>query len=659
MRQPAERRRTQVASGHSDPAGGQIYFSVAAIALSCYANSLGGDFVHDDVPAVLQNRDVLGLTGLSELFVNDFWGTRMSDPNSHKSYRPLTVLTFRANYILSGLEPYWFHAWNVVLHTMAAVLFTRVCVVVAGLRPQFAAIAGALFAAHPVHTEAVSGIVGRADVLACVLFLLSFLAYHGKPEMEDCQISTVGLWTSVFFGALAMLSKEIGVTVILVNLLYDLYRSWPFVKRSIFCLQWNKETVQFARRAARILISLCFLLAIRLALLQGTWPRFSIQDNPAAFHPSRQVRFLTFCYLAAYNCWLILCPWSLSHDWQMGSLPLITSVADSRNLATILLLGFCVALIYRSICDFEQQKQTPLILGCLFLVMPFLPATNLIITVGFVVAERVLFIPSLGFLILVVYGVQLVWSSLIRHRWLLMSGGCLLLLIFCGRTVVRNNDWTSREALIKSGLKAVPHNAKMHYNLANLLKDKEQYDEAVFHYQQALRLWPAYASAHNNMGTLMSIPEQAKVHFLEAIKHSPDHVHAHYNLGQIYKLENRTADAVQMLRRCVKLVKEQSSKHHSNAVENILQHIMRLQPKNPDNIVEFARWMHVIGHEWKALVNHQNVLSMIPHHRDSVMGIAIALRSRGHAARAIRLAQRVALNRRGSSRVCSKAMKAC
>lgn len=71
------------------------YAIVAIIAIICYANSLNGDFVHDDVPAILLNRDVLAKNSLVNLFKNDFWGTSMSDTMSHKSYRPLTTLTFR------------------------------------------------------------------------------------------------------------------------------------------------------------------------------------------------------------------------------------------------------------------------------------------------------------------------------------------------------------------------------------------------------------------------------------------------------------------------------------------------------------------------------------------------------------------------------------
>ena len=79
----------------SHSSSGRVYGVVGVVALSCYLNGLTGDFVHDDIPAVTQNKDVLGLSPISQVFRNDFWGTAMSDMNSHKSYRPLTTLTFR------------------------------------------------------------------------------------------------------------------------------------------------------------------------------------------------------------------------------------------------------------------------------------------------------------------------------------------------------------------------------------------------------------------------------------------------------------------------------------------------------------------------------------------------------------------------------------
>lgn len=82
--------------GHvDDPVDWRVYFFVGLVAIGCYLNGLQGDFVHDDIPAITMNKDVLGLSSVGQVFRNDFWGTPMADVGSHKSYRPLTTLTFR------------------------------------------------------------------------------------------------------------------------------------------------------------------------------------------------------------------------------------------------------------------------------------------------------------------------------------------------------------------------------------------------------------------------------------------------------------------------------------------------------------------------------------------------------------------------------------
>nr|XP_045587924.1 protein O-mannosyl-transferase TMTC1-like [Procambarus clarkii] len=188
---------------------------------------------------------------------------------------------------------------------------------------------------------------------------------------------------------------------------------------------------------------------------------------------------LTFWYLPVFNAWLLLCPWTLAHDWQMGSIPLITSIIDTRNIASLLFYGALV-LILRAGCLMKGQEGRALLLGLALLVLPFLPATNLLFTVGFVIAERILYIPSLGYAVLV--GVALSRAGRLRAP-------CLLLLLVAAscRTLQRNRDWESRETLFLAGLRTLPHNAKMHYNFANLQKDLGNADLAKLHYIYAIR----------------------------------------------------------------------------------------------------------------------------------------------------------------------------
>ncbi|KAG8305397.1 hypothetical protein J6590_070707 [Homalodisca vitripennis] len=579
---------------------------------------------------------------------------------------------------MGGMQPVWFHGVNTVLHATCCVLLTRVALVVASLDTRFATIAGMLFAAHPIHTEAVAGVVGRADVLACLLFLLSFLTYHD----EGWRLTKGSrLLCSCLLAALSMLAKETGITVLIVNLLYDLYKNWPHVKRVIVEVRWNEESLQFARRTAKILMATSMLLAFRLAMLQGSLPKFSSQDNPAAFHPCPHVReeqkdrsqtahprgndhsqvtsLLTFCYLAAFNWWLLLCPSTLSHDWQMGSIPLVTSLADCRNLTTALFVTCCLVLAYRCAAEFELQRQAPLVLGSLLLAVPFLPATNIIFTVGFVVAERVLYIPSLGAVLLVAYGAQILHKSSCwtpRSRSAILT--CLLLILasFSFKTLDRNRDWSTREALIRAGIKTLPHNAKMHYNLANYLRDTNSADLAITHYREALRLWPGYASAHNNLGTLMSSASEAEAHFRSAITISPSHVNAHYNLGQVYRKMNRTLEAVTMLERCLRLDTSYTpaylvlAKLHSPPVAaRLLYHVTRLLPNSPDYQAYFASWLHDRGVTRLALKFYLRALGLQNDHLASTLGVARCLRAQGQIARLHQFLIRWYLMHRGHS----------
>ena len=120
-----------------------------------YINTLDCKFCLDDQRAIEQNPDLRRNASWLGLLSNDFWGTPMDDPDSHKSYRPLTVATFRLNYLLHELEPMGYHLVNVALHSVVCYLYVQLCgLVFAELWP--ALVAGLLFAVHPVHTEAVS-----------------------------------------------------------------------------------------------------------------------------------------------------------------------------------------------------------------------------------------------------------------------------------------------------------------------------------------------------------------------------------------------------------------------------------------------------------------------------------------------------------------------
>ncbi|KAF7242764.1 Protein O-mannosyl-transferase TMTC1, partial [Varanus komodoensis] len=259
-------------------------------------------------------------------------------------------------------------------------------------------------------------------------------------------------------------------------------------------------------------------------------------------------RFLTYSYLLAFNAWLLLAPVTLCYDWQVGSIPLVDSIWDVRNFATFLLAGVMLLLGLHCIVAFKKQEHREVLVGLLFLVFPFIPASNLFFRVGFVVAERVLYMPSMGYCILLVHGLNKLCTWLNKWRFTAVTTSALLLLLFSWKTVKQNEIWLSRESLFRSGVQTLPHNAKVHYNYANFLKDQGRNREAIYHYKTALELYPRHASALNNLGTLTKDLVEAKEYYTRALQLNPQHNRALFNLGNLLKSQGKTEEAILLLR---------------------------------------------------------------------------------------------------------------
>lgn len=134
------------------------YVAIFLLSLLSCIGSLFGDFVFDDTEAIVNNRDVYdNSTSLLSILENDFWGTKLTHNQSHKSFRPLTVLTFRLNFWIVGrLVPWNFHLVNILLHILVCLLLWKVYIIILGKEKTMVCFwAVCLFSAHPIHTEAV------------------------------------------------------------------------------------------------------------------------------------------------------------------------------------------------------------------------------------------------------------------------------------------------------------------------------------------------------------------------------------------------------------------------------------------------------------------------------------------------------------------------
>jgi tetratricopeptide (TPR) repeat protein len=188
--------------------------SVATLAVLIYANSLANGFAYDDVP-IVESRDLVhGLGRIPELLTAEYWPARFGSG----LYRPLTMVSFAVDWSVWGGEPFGFHLTNVALHAGITALLALLLL---QFFPWWAALAGgAVFAVHPVHTEAVANVAGRAELLAAAFVLLACVVYVGASRRG--QLSWVVLLAISVSYALAMLSKEVGVVLPALLLVLDL-----------------------------------------------------------------------------------------------------------------------------------------------------------------------------------------------------------------------------------------------------------------------------------------------------------------------------------------------------------------------------------------------------------------------------------------------------
>ena len=218
-------------------------------------------------------------------------------------------------------------------------------------------------------------------------------------------------------------------------------------------------------------------------------------------------RQLHWAYLSFFNSWLLATPSQLCPEYAMGTIPLITSLSDHRNLATIVTFAIVVFLTFFSLGGNEGNRRVVLF-GVSLAVFSYLPASNLFFPVGFVVAERILYIPSMGFCLLVGYGS---WYT-IRHftntlNYAMKFGLIYLLVIHSVKTLLRNRDWHSEFTLYYSAVHTVPHNGKMLHNLATkYATETDSYSITIAQnlMRAAIEVEPNYISAYSDLGVLLA-----------------------------------------------------------------------------------------------------------------------------------------------------------
>ncbi|XP_018331584.1 transmembrane and TPR repeat-containing protein 4 isoform X1 [Agrilus planipennis] len=516
------------------------YFVICCLAFLCYSVTINGNFVFDDTEAIVKNKDILPTTSLINMFRNDFWGNDIKLNASHKSYRPLTVLTFRLDYFLgSGLNSVQFHVTNTLLYCILCCLSLPLYQVILekNLDAHYAFLSSILFTLHPLHTETVAGLVGRADILSAILFVFGLLLYSKALKQKFLlyfSLSIIAIGTAVF-------CKETAITGFGVCGVFDFLTKKPLKNR--------KSLKLYCYRIGCLIGFLIIIMYYRLKVMNFERPIFAIGDNPTAFSSNTWTKILTFNYIYFLNFILLLWPHWLCFDWSMGCIPLIEKYCDGRIILVITFWIFIIYSCYKLFYKVYSEKLKNIkhiLMGVCLLILPFLPASNIFFKVGFVIAERILLLPSLGHCLLIIIGFYKIQNHFKSIRKQILIYLWFLYILFAIRTFQRNTEWLNEEKLFTSALNVCPLNAKVHYNVGKIFADKNNSKLAKEKYRKAIELNPFYEQAMNNLANLLREENE----FLEAasllkkaVEIRPNFAAAWMNLGIVLSNLNETVEA--------------------------------------------------------------------------------------------------------------------
>lgn len=605
----------------------------ALAALVCYLNTIPNRFVFDDIRIVVENPMVTDPSiGIAERFTSHYWDHVTPSGNL---YRPLTIESYALNHRVHGLDPRGFHLVNILLHAACSALVVLLAFRL-GLPAGGAAAAGVLFASHPIHTEAVAGIVGRAELMAAAAVLSAWVAHLGRPR----PLRVVGIPLLYLAG---LLSKENAVVLPALLAVGDMMPA----RRGR--LAWRSAIPVYLG----CLLVLAAWLSARALLMDPVEPG-SISDSPFAGVPALQ-RILTALEVQGRYLWLLLAPLGLSADYSFGQIPLVTSAADPGVLAAAASLVLLLALGVMSLR--RGRLEGVCALGYL---AAMAPVSNLFLPIGTVMAERLLYLPSVAFCM----ALPALWRGAlgdrIRAGRAAVAATCALTVLYAALTIDRNRDWKDQLTLFTATVETSPLSAKAHFNLGVALEESGRPQEALGHYLAAVEILPEMAGAHHNAGLLlasMDRPEEALPRLEQAATLDPSLPGVFGSLGALHARLGRPEEAEAALRRGIARDPGDHAAPYNlgtllltlgRAAEAVaaLETARGIDPADPDGRYQLGIAYRQAGRPREALEEFRRTLEIAPGLAETHIEIARAwmqIGNREEASREVEIALRLGL----------------
>lgn len=591
---------------------------IFASAFLLYANTLQHDYSLDDDIYTKKNRFIQqGFSAMPDIFNK---GSLVGFNNANESnYRPLVLFNFMLSTAMFGNNPHVEHFLNVIFYALTCcILFLFLQKMFKQYNPLVALAITLLFAFHPVHTEVVASIKSRDELLGWLFGVLSF--YYLFYYIENTRITKKYYW-SVFFFFASILCKENSLTfVIIIPLMLYFFTEMP-VKNII------RTSVPYA-------ILIVVYMVIRAGVLESITFKEKIivmNNGLMAAKNAGEMLATNFVILGKY-LWLLLVPVDLTWDYTYAQVPIVTFASWKALLPLFLYLGFGVFILVRF-----RQKNVYVFAILFFLITIFL-SSNLVVKIGATMAERFLYVPSLGFCIAVVLLLlHIMKVDLHTLNWSNKNSvfailGCVLLL-YSFKTIDRNKDWKNNYDLFTAGLKVSVNSARAHFAVASEWRIKGETDSDPVKRREFL------------MG--------ATDEYYKGIAIYADDSEIWYNLGVTYYDLGDTANARKSYAKALLLNPKYSMALNNSGVlffnlkkyDTALSYFTKIL-QNDTNFIDaygnIGAAYHNLGNYQSAALFYEKALQKNPNNKSTLNNMALVYKALGDSVKSSAYAQRAA-----------------
>ena len=600
---------------------------IIAAGIGAYHNSLHGPFIFDDC-SFAENPAIRHLWPL--------WQVLMGPHQAGMTVqgRPVISLSFAINYAINGLRVWGYHAVNLAIHIAAGlVLFgiARRTLLQPPLRQRFgmaarplALLIAVIWVVHPLQTESVTYMVQRAESMMGLFYLLTLYCVIRGAESDSPKLWYV---LSVASCLLGMASKEVMVSAPLIVLLYDR----TFLGGS-FAEAWRRRWRLYLALAATWVLLAYFVFTAgnrggTVGIGTGAaWQAYALTQLRAI------PRYLRLSF------W----PHPLVFDYGTGLVSGLTEVLSGALIVIAMLIGVLVAL---------RRWPSVGFLGVWFFAI-LAPTSSVVPVASQTIAEHRMYVPLAAVIALVVVAAFALGKRVLRDRQGVVLGcvaSATVATLFTFLTIQRNRDYRSSLTIWQDTVAKGPNNARAHNNLGLPLAQLGRLQEAMGHYEQALRLKPDYAEAQNNVGGILMKQgrlEEAIGHYEQSLRIRPNYAEAHYNLGNALLKAGKLPEAIEHWEQALRFKPDFAVAHNDlgaalirqGRLQEAIEHCeqaLRLQPDYAEAHNNLGVALAQLGRMPEAIGHWEQALQINPEYADAHCNLGRALEKLGRMPEAI------------------------